>query len=60
MEIADLLRLEICFLVCLQLLESIFELVNIAIRNVGARLPLKTRVASGRENLDKKSQNICD
>jgi len=34
-EIADLLRLEICFLVCLQLLESIFELVNVAIRKVG-------------------------
>jgi hypothetical protein len=34
-EIAVLLRLEICFLVCLQLLESIFELVNVAIRNVG-------------------------
>jgi hypothetical protein len=34
-EIAVLLRLEFCFLVCLQLLDSILELVNVAIRNVG-------------------------
>jgi hypothetical protein len=31
-----LLLLEFCFLLCLQWLESIFELVNVAIRNVGA------------------------
>jgi hypothetical protein len=35
-EMPVLLLLEFCFLLCLQWLDSIFELVNVAIRNVGA------------------------
>ena len=60
MESSVLLLLEFCFLLCLQWLDSILELVNVAIRNVGGEAFLKKRAASGRENTDNKSQNICD